>query len=76
MQHFMLGILAALVIVLSTYAVKIPVDSLINNLEIALDKDDKKTLDKLLKLKVHRILPFVLVLIVYIVGYWCGMVIR
>lgn len=76
MQHFMLGILAALVIVLSTYAVKIPMDSLINNLEIALDKDDKKTLDKLLKLKVHRILPFVLVLIVYIVGYWCGMVIR
>ena len=75
MQHFMLGVFAALIIVLGTYAMKIPMDSLINNLEIALGKDDKDTLDKLLKFKINWILPLILVLIIYLVGYWCGAVI-
>ena len=76
MEHFMLGIVAAMVIVVGTYVVKAPIDALINNLNAVLDKDDQKTLSKLIKFKVHRIVPFALILLIFLVGYWCGAVLQ
>ena len=76
MEHFMLGIMAAIVIVIGTYVAKAPIDALINNLNAVLDKDDQKTLSKLIKFKVHRIVPFTLILLVFLVGYWCGAVLQ
>ena len=75
MQNFMLGIIATVVIVLGTYLISVPMDSMIGDLKVSLDKDDEKTLDALLKFKVHRIVPFILVLIIYLIGYWSGVVI-
>lgn len=72
----MLGIVAAMVIVVGTYVVKAPIDALINNLNAVLDKDDQKTLSKLIKFKVHRIVPFALILLIFLVGYWCGAVLQ
>ena len=76
MEHFMLGIVAAIVIVIGTYVAKAPVDALINNLNAVLDKDDQKTLSKLIKFKAHRIVPFTLILLIFLVGYWCGAVLQ
>ena len=76
MEYFMLGIVAAIVIVIGTYAAKAPIDALINNLNAVLDKDDQKTLNKLIKFKVHRIVPFALILLIFLVGYWCGAVLQ
>lgn len=76
MEHFMLGIVAAIVIVIETYAAKAPVDALLNELNAVLDKDDQKTLSKLIKFKVHRIVPFTLILLIFLVGYWCGAVLQ
>lgn len=72
----MLGIVAAMVIVVGTYVVKVPIDALINNLNAVLDKDDQKTLSKLIKFKVHRIVPFTLILLIFLAGYWCGAVLQ
>lgn len=76
MEHFMLGIVVAMVIIAGTYVVKAPIDALINNLNAVLDKDDQKTLSKLIKFKVHRIVPFTLILLIFLVGYWCGAVLQ
>ena len=67
MEHFMLGIVSAIVIVIGTYAAKAPVDALLNELNAVLDKDDQKTLSKLIKFKVHRIVPFTLILLIFLV---------
>lgn len=76
MEHFVLGIVVTIVIVIGTYATKAPVDALLNELNTNLDKNDQKTLSKLIKFKAHRIAPLAFILLTLLVGYWCGVIMQ
>ncbi|WP_302582746.1 hypothetical protein [Lactobacillus intestinalis] len=61
------------VVLTVVYNIAIAVDDLvIRYLRLGLDADDKKTLDKLVKFRVDKIITLVLVTLIFVMGILCG----
>lgn len=55
------------------YSIAITVDNVvIRYLRLGLNDDDKKTLDKLVKFKIDKIIAIILVTLIFVMGVLCG----
>ena len=76
MTHFILGMITAAVLALSTVGLNKLSMFLIIFLRQNLNSNDTETLNKLLRYKVQWLIELAFVLIIFIIGLLCGVVLR
>lgn len=61
------------VVLTVVYSIAFTVDNvMICYLRLRLDDDDKKTLDKLVKFRIDKIIAIILVTLIFVMGVLCG----
>lgn len=76
MTHFILGMITAAVLALSTVGLNKLATPLIGFLRQYLNSNDTETLNKLLRYKVQWLVELAFVLIIFIIGLLCGVILR
>lgn len=76
MTHFILGMITAAVLALSTVGLNKLSMFLIIFLRQNLNSNDTETLNKLLRYKVQWLIELAFVLIIFVVGLLCGVILR
>lgn len=76
MTHFILGMITAAVLALSTVGLNKLAMFLIVFLRQNLNSKDTETLNKLLRYKVQWLIELAFVLIIFIIGLLCGVILR
>lgn len=76
MTHFILGMITAAVLALSTVGLNKLAMFLIDFLRQNLNSNDTETLNKLLRYKVQWLIELAFVLIIFAMGLLCGVILR
>lgn len=76
MNNFILGLVAGVVLLLAFFVANKPTDALIGQLYSAMDDDDQKTLQKLTRFKLHRMIEIVFIAVIFFIGFMCRGVIK
>lgn len=76
MTHFILGMITAAVLALSTVGLNKLAMFLIVFLRQNLNSNDTETLNKLLRYKVQWLIELAFVLIIFAIGLLCGVILR
>lgn len=76
MTHFILGMITAAVLALSTVGLNKLATPLIGFLRQYLNSNDTETLNKLLRYKVQWLIELAFVLIIFAMGLLCGVILR
>lgn len=76
MNNFILGLVAGVMLLLAFFVANKPTDALISQLYSAMNDDDQKTLQKLTRFKLHRIIEIVFIAVIFFIGFMCRGVIK
>lgn len=71
MENYILGLLAGVALVLAFFVANRPTDALIGQLHAAMEENDQKTLEKLVRFKLHRVIEITFIAIIFFIGYIC-----
>lgn len=71
MENYILGLLAGVVLVLALFVANKPTDALVGQLYAAMEENDQKTLERLVRFKLHRVIEIVFIAIIFFIGYVC-----
>lgn len=71
MENYILGLLAGVVLVLAFFVANKPTDALVGQLYAAMEENDQKTLERLVRFKVHRVIEIAFIAIIFFIGYVC-----
>lgn len=71
MENYILGLLAGVVLVLAFFVANKPTDALVGQLYAAMEENDQKTLERLVRFKLHRVIEIVFIAIIFFIGYVC-----
>lgn len=71
MENYILGLLAGVVLVLAFFVANKPTDALVGQLHAVMEENDQKTLEKLVRFKLHRVIEIIFITIIFFIGYIC-----